>query len=58
MPLSPFVTVSGCALCPHYQSEHDELWLGGGCRVRYYYGPVYERCQCPGFEPNEDEDDE
>lgn len=53
-----------CALCPHYETEHEETAPGdrylGRCRGRHYYGPDtddYERCLCPGYEPREDSDD-
>jgi hypothetical protein len=53
--------MTACALCPHYESEHDRI--DHRCRARYYWGPnvtlgqYYETCDCPGFEPEEDDDE-
>ncbi len=54
-----------CALCPHYETEHNETSPGerflGTCRARIYpadaFGPDdYEPCDCIGFEPQTDDD--
>ncbi|MBO0881918.1 MAG: hypothetical protein J2P17_16570 [Mycobacterium sp.] len=52
--------------CSHYESEHDRAEHGQPrrCRVRYPrrylgHGAVeFELCDCPGFEPNHDDQED
>ncbi|AVJ50260.1 hypothetical protein I5J36_gp44 [Mycobacterium phage Mendokysei] len=44
--------VSGICICTHYRGEHDEH---GDCLATDLFG---DPCDCPGFEPEPDEDDD
>ncbi|AMS02284.1 hypothetical protein SEA_SANDALPHON_68 [Mycobacterium phage Sandalphon] len=44
--------VTGICICTHYRTEHDEH---GNCLASDLFG---EPCDCPGYEPDEEEDDE
>lgn len=59
-----------CALCGDYESEHEETSPGsrylGRCRKLTMLSPPtklvpeggYESCDCPGYEPEPENDDE